>query len=868
MFTYDKTDITSNEIEILMKANSKYIVSIEDGKINILVFENKMLKKVLQKKYNIDFEKLEMSKIYYNIFLTISSGFIDLFEILNSSNIYELENRLRIETNDKINFSKFSGYNEKIIGAVSKKNIIRLWNIDSTFNHITIQTNFKTITDFIFNKNSDLLLIQGYYEDDSYEILIYDISYDIKTKKVIKRKEKEHIYELSEKNFDKIMLINKNYIEFMDLNNDTIYFKIELNTTPIKHTYFYKNINKLIICSSNIPFIIDIKTHEIEKSPKNESWIYDDFFRVDKNKFYINILRDHNIESFCFNINNDESIIYTEKESKNLFTKKFKKIFTKSNLDFKFSEINNEEITEKSYFKIKEIEEALHENYSLSLETKKENVIKGIKNYNNEASPSEQYIFLLKLLIQDNTNKDLLKLYLNFLRDNEQFLKEKYSIVENFEYEYSKYKVAFTPEEIKDNFQLEKASEKDEFFNILKKINSQEDFDELIKNCNNTYLGVFNQGIEFTNKELFWFRNRELVVYALFKLKENDGKSEAMKLMKFCIKKILEKKLFENPIILNNYHCLTLLLSLIVLPLPENDCIDNLNMIESIIRQDMNENIIINKNKILNSNNSIKILNYNQAYDTYNNIINIEKIKNFLKKIFLSNVIKEAFQVLYPSYIKYPFQTEKDIENYINKHLNFVPFYSSKSNGITDKFTSDSYIFLKPKNLSVDGVSSDKLSELLEKILYISGIIKTNFHELNHNFYNMFYYHENGNIPLKTPRNEGLAIREGGRAMELLLFGKIIHNLNIKQALYILNENNYNKNVYQFKEDFEKLCQPSEKINDCRIAGEFSEYNLIDNNEVFGKENLTNVYIKLEDSDNFIIEYSEYDESLEGNVFH
>jgi ATP sulfurylase len=132
----------------------------------------------------------------------------------------------------------------------------------------------------------------------------------------------------------------------------------------------------------------------------------------------------------------------------------------------------------------------------------------------------------------------------------------------------------------------------------------------------------------------------------------------------------------------------------------------------------------------------------------------------------------------------------------------------------------------------------------------------------------MFYYHENGNIPLKTPRNEGLAIREGGRAMELLLFGKIIHNLNIKQALYILNENNYNKNVYQFKEDFEKLCQPSEKINDCRIAGEFSEYNLIDNNEVFGKENLTNVYIKLEDSDNFIIEYSEYDESLEGNVFH
>ena len=48
MFNYDKTDIT-NENGILMKANSKYIVSIEEGKINILVFENKILKNVLKK---------------------------------------------------------------------------------------------------------------------------------------------------------------------------------------------------------------------------------------------------------------------------------------------------------------------------------------------------------------------------------------------------------------------------------------------------------------------------------------------------------------------------------------------------------------------------------------------------------------------------------------------------------------------------------------------------------------------------------------------------------------------------------------------------------------------------------------------------
>ena len=69
----------------------------------------------------------------------------------------------------------------------------------------------------------------------------------------------------------------------------------------------------------------------------------------------------------------------------------------------------------------------------------------------------------------------------------------------------------------------------------------------------------------------------------------------------------------------------------------------------------------------------------------------------------------------------------------------------------------------------------------------------------NHNFYNIFYYHENGNIPLKTSRKDGLNFREGGREMELLLFGNILDNINIKQALYILNENNYQKNIFNLK---------------------------------------------------------------------
>ena len=866
MFNYEKTeiDIESNNKNI-MKANSKYIVSSEKKKLEIFAFKDKKLSKIYEKSINTNIKDIEMSKIYYNIFLTISSEVIDLFEILYPDGNYEINNKLRIETNGNNNFAKFSEYNEKIIGIVSENNIIRLWNIDLTFNYVTIQTKFKDVKDLIFNESSNLLMVQGSNEDNSYEVVIYDISFGVKDIKIIKRKAEDYIYEISEKNFENIIFVNDFNIEFMDVNKNLIYKKIELNYN-IKYICYYKIIQKLIIFSSRIPHVIDIESNKIERSEKNDSKIYNDFFSVYKDTFYINILREYYIESFSFDLKDAENKITLEKESNsNLFSRKFKKIFAKSDLDFTFSEINYDEIREKGYLKIQKIEDALHNNYSLSLEQKKINVIDGIKKYNNQDSINDQYIYLLKLIIQDNTNKDLLKLYLNFLKQNKEFLAKEYKSVENFECEYSKYKVAFTPEEIRENFQLEKISEKEEFFNFLEKIKSENDFDKIIDNIKDIELGIFNQGIEFSNRELFWFRNKELVVYALLKLKYDNKQFEKIKLMKFCIEKIFEMKLFENQIILNDYHCLTLLILLIAIPLPEEDCENNLKLIESFPIK--NQNNIINANKILNISNNFSILNYNQAYDAFNNIINVKKIKNFLTKVFCSNVIKQAFQILYPSYIKYPFQTEEDAENYINKHLNFVPFYSCASNGITDKFTSDTYIFLKPKRFNTQLILNIETNELLEKILYTSGIIKTNYHELNHNFYNMFYYQENGNIPLKTPRKKNLQIREGGRIMEKLLFGKIIENINIIEALYILDENNYKKDIYQFKKDFENLTGIEAKKEHHSINGEFSEFNSIYNaKELFSIESQL-IFIRLEESENIYIESLDCDDIFYGDIF-
>ena len=168
-------------------------------KLEIFAFKNKELTKIYEKSCDEDIKDIEMSKIYYNIFLTISSEVIDIFQILYLDGNYKIENRLRIETNGKNNFAKFSEYNEKIIGVVSENNIIRLWNIDLTFNYVTIQTKFKDVKDLIFNESSNLLMVQGSNEDNSYEVVIYDISFGVKDIKIIKRKAEDYIYEISEK---------------------------------------------------------------------------------------------------------------------------------------------------------------------------------------------------------------------------------------------------------------------------------------------------------------------------------------------------------------------------------------------------------------------------------------------------------------------------------------------------------------------------------------------------------------------------------------------------------------------------------------------------------------------------------------------
>ena len=75
----------------------------------------------------------------------------------------------------------------------------------------------------------------------------------------------------------------------------------------------------------------------------------------------------------------------------------------------------------------------------------------------------------------------------------------------------------FTPDEVKNYFNEEKElSERNEFINLLNNLSNitSDNYDKLKKSIDKKKLGRFNQKIDFnTNKELYWYRNKCLILY-------------------------------------------------------------------------------------------------------------------------------------------------------------------------------------------------------------------------------------------------------------------------------------------------------------------------------------------------------------------
>jgi len=265
-------------------------------------------------------------------------------------------------------------------------------------------------------------------------------------------------------------------------------------------------------------------------------------------------------------------------------------------LSFENNEPEKDETKVKSYLSeniIAEENKDLILNYTLK--EKRNMVIEDLKNFKDNPNLREAYINFIFEMIKDNTNLDLLIKYLKFLNKNEKKLQNDFNI-EIYDNEIKYYQVCFTKELLIKEFNFSKnESEKEKFYQILKEISElkEKDYGSFLEAKQEEYkeLSAFNQPISFGNKELYYFRNRAIILFALNKYLEKKN-IEKLNNMKYSIKEILKRNLFENENIINKKEKFTFLIILIVIPQREITTDYNLNLIED-------ENKIISKKDLL-----------------------------------------------------------------------------------------------------------------------------------------------------------------------------------------------------------------------------------------------------------------------------
>ena len=203
-----------------------------------------------------------------------------------------------------------------------------------------------------------------------------------------------------------------------------------------------------------------------------------------------------------------------------------------------------------------------------------------------------------------------------------------------------------------------------------------------------------------------------------------------------------------------------------------------------------------------------------------NNYFNpfLDFLKNLLKEIIGSKTIKSYLEFYLTKILLF---NEEDCKKYINiLYLNFeeiwgkikfLPIISDIFSALTDKLTLNIYMPCTPFS-----ESNALLREEYRKFINCAIFVIIFLHELLGHFfkiYLMFFITDNDGkkYSFNSKDNSG-NITEGGNDLEEKLFGEKINLINLEEALYILNINNYNCNYDNFRSKFQNIKKVSNEI--------------------------------------------------------
>ena len=525
---------------------------------------------------------------------------------------------------------------------------------------------------------------------------------------------------------------------------------------------------------------------------------------------------------------------------------------------------------QKAYLAIDIIKEEF-KNQSKSLIDLK-NYVEAEINKNIEFSDyDKEYLFYIKLLIKDDTSKKLLKKYLKFLKDIQDKKITLNYPHETFESELNYYLPLLNKNELKElNKEDLYKSQKEELISLLEKIKEHIEKGTIndYKNNLEKKIFVYNQPFPSNSFESIYYECKLSIDYTIKHLKSTTLKEEE-KNIKYIIDKILDNNLINK---IDSEEILIALISYID-DKEDNDIFDfffNLINSKELKEEELNEkvkninnnynnkykfeikdrnniNIKSNNYDLYQKNKSIKLIvndknlildfpnylcfeniilnnnisKYEKEYEicelyNYEYLkahpplnVNIEKIKQFLEIVFQSKVFKELFLYLTGNQ-DYDKIYNLNMIQYIIKNIKFLPLNYTKMSGFFDRLTFSIYIPIMKKTIFCN---IKDIPKIIIETLENGVVVEILFHEYGHTFSAILSYVNNSESLEDTPRKKNFNINEGGYYVEMALFGRIIKTLTYFEALYILNTDNYNKSLEQFRADFQSIKKENIDIN-------------------------------------------------------
>jgi hypothetical protein len=227
-----------------------------------------------------------------------------------------------------------------------------------------------------------------------------------------------------------------------------------------------------------------------------------------------------------------------------------------------------------------------------------------------------------------------------------------------------------------------------------------------------------------------------------------------------------------------------------------------------IFKVENTEDYVINEKSILSIfSKEKKQLSKSLKYYLKNLEFSREKGNKFWEIFLKSQVVEDIISFYYRNIPSNIFK-DKNVIKLFKDNSFYFPINIEDNLALCQKEVFKIYFGPKKENLGLfERKEKGKLWKIIDEAFYKIRIIHEWFHACQAYLFFCIKENEIFDSPKRIIKinEEEIENNEGGETIEILLFGRVIYQLKFYEALYILDDKNYNKSVEDFRKGFLEL---------------------------------------------------------------